>query len=63
MKEVERVFEYLVIPEHKKVKAVIEGYASSCWDQVHMSRIQSRKRKFIIEDAKAYSRSVPSLEL
>lgn len=40
--EVERVFEYLDLPDNKKVNAVVvklKGYASSWWKQVQMTRI------------------------
>ncbi|BFG17495.1 hypothetical protein CerSpe_037690 [Prunus speciosa] len=46
LNEVERFFEYMEIPEEKKVKLVaykLEGGASTWWEQVQISRMRQRK--------------------
>lgn len=46
--EVERVFEYLDLPDNKKVKAVVvklKGYASSWWQQVQIFNLEKRKSR------------------
>ena len=48
LNEVERVIKFLNLPENKRVKPVaikLKGYASSWWQQVQMTRVQSEKEK------------------
>ena len=48
LNEAEKVFEFLNLPKNKKVKLMViklKGYASSWWQQVQMTRVQSGKGK------------------
>ena len=48
LNEVERVFEFLNLPENKKVKMVViklKGYTSSWWQQVQMTKSNLERRK------------------